>query len=326
MPPSLEDAPLVNLLAAWDVGQVTRVTPAAHGTVNAMFVVETSRGRFVLKRSRHTDPVRADWEQRVIAHVAERGIPAPRPLVNSAGQFMTSTDRSLYYLFPYAPGTQVPRSELTERAAAAMGRMLGRIHAALASMPLENARRRALLPERAETLSRMRRLIDQVQAIPYPNEFDRAMVARLQGMYRWLTSSPPPRPVPTRLQVVHCDYQETNIFLDDAAGEASAVIDWDDAAVAPRGWDIARAMTIMFGLEPVRTAAFLRGYRAENCIDDEELDEGALLWGNWESHSTWVYEAIYEQGREQVRAVVSTQPFQPFEHRWRGVRDKLSVG
>ena len=80
----------------------------------------------------------------------------------------------------------------------------------------------------------------------------------------------------------------------------------------------------MLHLELARCGLFLSAYRQANPIDAKELNEGALLYGNYQDHSAWIYEAIYVQGRDAARAFADLGEFVPFGEQWAPLRRLLS--
>jgi homoserine kinase type II len=105
-----------------------------------------------------------------------------------------------------------------------------------------------------------------------------------------------------------------NLFFCE--GRVSAVIDWEQAAFMPRGFEVARACSFLFRLEPERTREFLRAYHAANPLDDAELVDGARAWGCFADHHIWPIEEAYLHGNDAARHFIPHAPFRPSREAW----------
>src|SRR4051794_13072058 len=105
---------LAEVVGSWDIGKVTRVTPAPHGHSNRTLLIETNRGRFALRAYSHSDRSRIDWEHYVIDHLSPAGIPAVRAIHTRIGGPMLEREQRSYSLFPHAPGAQIARAALND--------------------------------------------------------------------------------------------------------------------------------------------------------------------------------------------------------------------
>jgi homoserine kinase type II len=84
----------------------------------------------------------------------------------------------------------------------------------------------------------------------------------------------------------------------------------------PRGFEVARACSFLFRLEPERTREFLRAYRAANPLDDAELADGAHAWGCFADHHIWPLEEAYLHGNDAARRFIPHAPFRPSREAW----------
>jgi homoserine kinase type II len=88
----------------------------------------------------------------------------------------------------------------------------------------------------------------------------------------------------------------------------------------PRGFEVARACSFLFQLEPVHTREFLRAYRAANPLEDAELEDGARAWGCFADHHVWPIEEAYLRGNDSARRFIPHSPFRPFREAWGDLR------
>ena len=94
------------------------------------------------------------------------------------------------------------------------------------------------------------------------------------------------------MQWIHCDFLETNVlFADD--GRVSAVLDFDNVTVLPRGFDFMRALAYcVTPLSPERDH-YLRGYRETAQPSRDELATYVPLWMYLAVCDIWPLEIRY---------------------------------
>jgi len=316
----------LELLSAWTIGQVHSIATPETGTINRTLLVEAAGGSYVLRAYRHAERAPVEREHAAIAHVGMRGLPAVAPIALPGGTTILERDGRCYALFPRAPGRQLTRGQLTPGDFAAMGAFLARAHAALQSFPLGQAARRDFAIDRAATLAEIEHLEAAIRARPALDAFDETVLGQLAGRRDWIARAAfeqMPDLGALEQQLIHGDYQQTNLFF--AEGRVVAIIDWDQTYVAPREWEIARALDLIcnFELEPCR--AFLAGYRAQARLDPAALDLAATGYALMRAHDLWLYQAIYRDRNQRVRGFVAHGPFVPLAERWTALNGKLKI-
>jgi len=204
------------VVRAWDIGHVRGIAATEHGHSNRTFVVEAERGLYILKEYRHVERGRAAWEHVIIEHVTGHRIPAVGGMISRGGEANVEKGGRFYALFPFCPGRQIERSDLTDRHVAEMGRMLGRIHRALATFAGEIAWHKPLVPDSIKASARLRQLQSLVRARTERTPFDEAVLTRMDGKQRWIDRqcAAEPMKLPAKMQVIHCDFQEMNLLFD----------------------------------------------------------------------------------------------------------------
>ena len=116
------------------------------------------------------------------------------------------------------------------------------------------------------------------------------------------------------MQVIHGDYQESNLMFRE--GRVSALLDWDNAGVAPRAWDVVRAMHFMLEMEPASCRTFWRAYCDVWPLDRDEATRVAHRYGAQHDHSVWLYQAYYVEGNARVGKFIQPGDFGPFAAQW----------
>ena len=291
------------------------------GTVNRTVLVQTSGGACALRARRRSDRARAEWDHMVIGWASAWDIPVCRPLPLPSGETVWEEDGCLFALFPLAEGRQVARADLREEEVASAGRCLARIHLAFADFPIAQAWHKAFFFDTGATLQSLARIQEAITARSIQTDADRTAQQHLAGRREWLQeASALDEPMRRRFdalpfQVVHGDFQKTNLFF--GGGEVSTVIDWDQCGVAPRTWEVLRALHLMLDLAAGPCRIFLAAYRGLCLLPDTELLEAAACYGVLADQNLWVYEALYLEGDDRVRPFLTLGGFVPFAARWR---------
>ena len=308
-------------LSSWRLGPVLGAAIPATGTVNRTVLVQTASGAYALRACRRPDRARVEWEHQAIGWASARGIPVCPPIPLPGGGTVACLDGRLFALFPSAKGQQVARADLQEMEIAAAGRCLARVHLAFAGFPIAQARHKVFSFDTAGTLESLAKIQAAIKARAMQTDADRAAMHHLAGRREWLQERAA-LDGPTRrrfealpLQVVHGDFQESNLFFD--GGEVSTVIDWDQCGVASRAWEVLRALHLMLNLAPKQCHLFLTSYRDLCPLPEAELLEAAGGYGVLADQNLWVYEALYLEGDDRVRPFLTSGGFVPFAARWR---------
>ena len=86
-PVSADD--LTAFLAGYDVGAAVSFKGIAEGVENSNFLLETTRGRFILTLyEKRVDAGDLPWFLALMGHLAAKGLPVPGPVVDARGQVL----------------------------------------------------------------------------------------------------------------------------------------------------------------------------------------------------------------------------------------------
>jgi Ser/Thr protein kinase RdoA (MazF antagonist) len=287
------------------------------------FLLQTTRGRYALRAYRHLTRERIAREHALIRFAAAHGQPAPQPLQRVEGSTLWEQAGRFYALFPLASGQQVPRARLGAREIAAMGTFLGQLHRALQDYPHDQVSARSFTADLPTTLARIEQLVHVIRGQSHQSDVDHSAVRRLAERRAWLEHTAGNVPTVAHLptQVIHGDYQETNLFFGD--GRISAIIDWDQAYAAPRAWEVLRVFHLVFQFAPMPSRAFLRAYQSVLPLSTADLQTAAACYCHLRTHDLWVYEATYLEGNTRTRAFIHDGPFTPLDERWAQLQPAL---
>lgn len=125
-------------LAAWlqplGLGELRDHAGIAAGMQNSNYFVTTAAGRFVLTLFERIGIAELDFYLALQEHLAVRGLPCPRPLIDGEGRRWRSLAGKPAALLSCLPGAAVEVPSLVQ--CRAVGRLLAELHAAASDFPL----------------------------------------------------------------------------------------------------------------------------------------------------------------------------------------------
>lgn len=312
------------IIAHWALESLFSMQSAEVGAIHRTLLFNTSTGRYVLRAYRHQDRGRVEREHALIAYVKARGLPAVGPIKLPSGETILEYDKHYYAVFPHAPGIQVPQPQLTPAHLTEMGAFLAQLHEALKDYPPDAVTQLSFRLSRSRTLAQITRLQRLLQARRPRTDRDEAVLLHLTEQRTWLQ-----RRVPRgwnyltmeATQVIHGDFQDTNVFF--MGFQVSAIIDWDQAYVASRAWEIMRVLDLVCSLDGELSRAFLQGYRTCATISLAALDQAATAYGLACAHDVWAYEEFYLEGNGRALRFLKSGRFVPITERWAAIRTEL---
>ena len=132
---TLDDDIIQSIAHTFDLGEVRTWHPIAAGTVNSNFAIATGRGQFfgrVNEGKRESDVA---YEARLVAALADSGLPTPRPMSTTAGAGYATihiNDQDKFVsTFPWIGGRHLERDEVKAAHTEEVGSLLARIHTAV---------------------------------------------------------------------------------------------------------------------------------------------------------------------------------------------------
>ncbi|WP_220196428.1 phosphotransferase enzyme family protein [Ktedonospora formicarum] len=290
---------LSDLRRAWNLSPILSTWTPETGTIHRILLLKTIEGSYALRAYRYTPDEcwRISCEHALIAYAQTHGLPVLSPLPLSNGESILEQEGHFYALFPIAPGQQIARGDLTLHEIMVMGRFLGELHQILVNYSHERVPHRSFTIDRTKTPATIDTIEKVIRSQPPGNGEDSQALSRLAERRAWLATTPSVNLEDLsslEQQVIHGDYQETNLFFED--GQVSAVIDWDQSYVAPRAWEVVRTLHYVCKLEKNACRTFLEAYRCILPLTSTELEVAAAAYGWVRAHDLWHYQAIYLKG------------------------------
>jgi homoserine kinase type II len=124
-------AELATFLTRYDVGEAQSFKGIAEGVQNSNYLLETTRGRYILTLYEHlVDLAALPWFLALTTHLADKGLPVPRPIIDRAGQTLQTLNGRPAALIEFVGGVSVTEPDAAQ--AEVCGEALGRLHMAVA--------------------------------------------------------------------------------------------------------------------------------------------------------------------------------------------------
>ncbi len=299
-------------LAHWwpDASTPVRLTG---GTTNCVYAVQAGQRRAILRLS-NRPAADVERELALLAVVRERGIPVPVPLATTDGALLVANGQSTAVLLTHLEGATL--ADRPDRPTGALlGTLLARIHSALEDCPPALAQKRSFAVDRAASLADADDVRNQLVVLPDTAERDR-MLAHVQQQRQYIEWASPARPdalLTLPQQVIHGDMQLNNVLF--RGQQISGVIGWDQAYVAPRAWEVMRAIHLIFDFARKPAESFLAAYRALLPLPTEELDQAAIWYSHLRAHDFWLFRGVLA-GNTALLALLPPKGFTPLIERW----------
>lgn len=246
----VEEADAEPFISRYGLGLVA-LTPIAEGVENTNYRLDTDKGVFVLTLfENRTDAAALPFCLGLTAHVADRGLPCARPVLDDQGQAVGELNGRPAAILEWLPGAWKRDPSLQDQRRA--GELLARLHLAAADFPLE----------RIDPVGPAARLALFERSLTRAEGADRALLDR---MAPWVITgaSDPAAGLPRG--PIHADYFPDNLLFDGDAPRG--LIDFYFANTGAWAYDLAVALSA-WGFDadgrplPAALEAFRAGYES----------------------------------------------------------------
>ena len=269
------------------------INPIGHGLINWLARVDVGNQSYVLKRYNPACFQPPIVERSVYAqhHCYTHGVPVPALIPNRNGELITWAPDASYVLSECVGGRHLQPGKYSAVAARSLGEAVGRVVLALA----DDWRKLCdpwTLQSPDETIGRFEHLL--VAAEQGSTELDRrtaqdvrfrlAFLHRHPDLYAQVSVMP--------MQWIHCDFLESNVLFADN-DQVSAVVDFDNTTVLPRGFDFMRALAYCVTPLVPEGDDYLRGYLDTVQPARDELTTYVPVWMYLAVCDIWPLEIRY---------------------------------
>lgn len=214
----------IRILSEYDLGELQNFTPIAQGTVQTNFILETTKGRFVLKYYENRSFGSVLFEAEVVQYLNDKHYPCPWIFSNKQGASVGIYHEKPYIMFEFVEGEHVeqPNECQTQQLIAKVAE-------------LHNLPGNWIPPHTADRLNYN---IEGCRALAQ-NEAQRINTAAAKEKLAWVEQELSNIDLPDSLPqgVCHCDFHFSNIVFNN--GEFSTLLDFDDANYTYVTYDLA---------------------------------------------------------------------------------------
>lgn len=285
----------LSVLPQWDVGQPLGFPGERGGTANPAVVVDTTAGRFFLKRRnpRYSAPEMVRHDHELMAYLLSKGIPIPKPISTREGGQWVERSGAIYELYPYIYGNPHDPSSIEQVESA--GRALALFHRAVDAFEPPPGKQWPRYHDPKLTIQALEWAVNELSPCVghtpagRPAKAARQEICELLAIAKRLaTTFPNERYWACEQTTVHGDWHPANVKYEGC--RVCGIFDLDWATRQPKMVDVAdgiaffasrrkipinpadiRSLTQPFELDFFRIRVFLAGYCAESHVDPAEL-------------------------------------------------------
>ena len=125
----LDHRTVANLVTMYGLGNLGKMTGIPVGSVNTHYLLETSKGKVILKIDEAKSLSEAERELSLLLFLRERDFRCPQPLVDRTGQYYHAYKGKPISLYALLSGKSFPEAQLTNIQLKHVGQTLATLHA-----------------------------------------------------------------------------------------------------------------------------------------------------------------------------------------------------
>ncbi|MEE2961229.1 MAG: homoserine kinase [Myxococcota bacterium] len=223
----LSDSELRQYLQIFDAGELLEAQGVGAGTINTIYDVRSTQGRFIVRILEGRTRADAKFEESLLGHLRSKELRVPTMLTAcQSGKILSLGPRQQLSIFDYMNGRELAVFEISEAHVQQVGEFIADMH--LACRDLQRRRRNRF------GLERLRELIATCLDTPV-GQMNRE---NLEVMLEQLEMATFPRSLPKG--IIHGDLFVDNVRFSH--GKLEGVIDFEMASSGPLIYDLAVAI------------------------------------------------------------------------------------
>jgi len=258
---ALGDAELADLAAAFGLGAVQSARTIAAGTINSNFDLVTERGRYFARVNEGKAEADVAWEARLVAALAERGVPTPPPLVARDGRPYAPLVGKWVSVFPWRDGHHLAPDEVTPARAETFGATLAQLH--LAGLELPADWRRRSIYDHDHLVGRYERIAAHA---------DPTLSHAVSILGEELAAAHEAAAIRARAThgMIHGDLFRDNVLWSNE--QISAILDFEQASGGSLAYDLAVCINDWCWPDITLAAALLAGYQRVRPLPEADME------------------------------------------------------
>ncbi len=295
----MDPAHLERLCRDFHLGAVISIVESDEGVLNKNYILVTTVGKYFIKQIREKAIEKLNVTAVVERLMFERGIPAICMLETSAHEPFVIYDGKAYSVYAFIESDRSHQYSLEDYQR--MGVLLGDIHrAGSQDIPDLLTQRQFKLTAKADIRQILEEKKKHILALSRRESIDDDFLIYINLKLELL----PNVRLETALAndtLIHGDYHAGNLLINGRTREIIGVCDWEKAQIAPRAYELARALLyISFSSDYQESSgiasarAILAGYQSSYPIGKDELVEGLRTRLHHTVGSTWLEHYHYD--------------------------------
>lgn len=269
------------LLAQYDLGDFSNLAWADGGFTNENYIIETSKGKFFLKKYLRHSEEKISREHKLLEYLKENDFPVPELIKNNNNNALTSLQGGLYTFYNFISGhTRVQTNTTTSEETKNIAKILARYHHLAKNIPLDLEPLTPIV-NRGSLLELYGKVLDILKDKQNTDEFDKEIKSIIHHKITELNSLPQINTSELPSLFVHGDFHAANMKFNEGGG-VRAVFDWELAKYQPRVWEVLCAMVFCSKINwtwnfhtPLnfeKAKLFLENYHNLNPLTEKELE------------------------------------------------------
>ncbi|MBM4255599.1 MAG: homoserine kinase [Deltaproteobacteria bacterium] len=137
----LDHRTVANFVTSYGLGTLNKMTGIPAGSVNTHYLLETSKGRIILKIDEVKSVADAERELALFLFLRTRDFPCPQPLVDRQGQYYRLYKGKPLSLYTLLNGKSVPEAQMSKAQLEHIGQLLATLHQVGSDYPKDEENR-----------------------------------------------------------------------------------------------------------------------------------------------------------------------------------------
>lgn len=283
---------------------IEKISLAKGGYLSDNYIAEGRDGKYFVKTYRSKYDLQDIKNiHKVKQYFCQNNIPVIMPLKTQAGETFSELRGKYYAIFPFVSAKTLTPAKAPMKAVRSMAGMQANIHLLSRHQLPKIHETTVSVWHKTRALSKGRKIVNILAGIKNPDKFDKTAMKLVPWKMTEIKRS---RVTPSSIglkndHLVHGDYHGLNLFFDDN-DEVSHVYDLEKTVLAPRSYELVRAMDYICldDFDFRKAGEYLRAYREVYPISDSEFRKGFLFYATKGVFTFWIEEAHYLENNSRT--------------------------
>ncbi|MBT2725605.1 phosphotransferase [Bacillus sp. ISL-75] len=239
------------------LGEITRIIGVLEGGTNLPILVETEKGKYVLRYLTHSAPKgRINFIEDILLCLKDASIPVVNAIKNESGDYYSFIHNRMIQVYPFIEGS---RFKFEPEHIKSNARMLNMFHTALNSYKQGPLPDESNCPTEENLKKRLNRLYQNKESI------SKSSLSKIESLYSTIIELWKKADKNNLLEtIIHDDWHPWNLIYSED-GSVSCILDFDLVRPGKRIYDVAYCIYWIYMLSPNKMSQtyskmFIEGY------------------------------------------------------------------